>query len=48
MFCGVSIIVMSIFMYLCLNGFIINDGYYKHFDKKQIDYKIKHSIEFYK
>ena len=46
--CVVSIIVMSLFMYNCMSGFILNDGKYKHIDKRVIDYTIRHGLEFYK
>lgn len=46
--CCVSVIIMSLYGFININGSLLNDGDKKHIDKRVIEYNIKHSLEFYK
>ncbi len=48
MVCCGSVIIMSLYGFININGSLLNDGNYKHIDKRVIDYTIRHSLEFYK
>ncbi len=45
--CMISVIIMLLYSFINLNGALLNDSI-KHFNKNIIEYKIRHSLEFYK